>query len=320
MDRNTPFICAIGDIGVDLVMGMLEQWPQIGTELLMPRSELRAGGSAGNAVLALRHAGVPARLVSAVGNDDFGIWLRAQFHGVDARLAVCPLASTVSVGLLHSCSERNFFTTEGHLAALTLDQVLSQLPAAVPGSLALLTGVFLLPGLRGHYTELMTELRARGYQVALDTGWPSEGWTAAVRTEVQSWLPLCDHLLLNELELCKLAGVAGVAGVNEVRQAMPQVQAWLRPGASLVVKAGARGALACRGTEILSQAAQIAEVFDTIGAGDSFNAGYLAALLRGASLAQALASACGVATAVLTRFPRQAIQPGEFSHLLALPS
>ncbi|MCV2359381.1 carbohydrate kinase family protein [Paucibacter sp. TC2R-5] len=314
MERNNPFICVIGDVGVDLVMGMLEQWPQIGTELILPRSELRAGGSAGNAVLALRHLGVPARLVSAVGNDDFGRWLSAQFHGVDARLAVCPCASTVSVGLMHSCSERNFFTTEGHLAALTLEQVLSQLPEAVPGSLALLTGVFLLPGLRAHYATLLSELRARGYQVALDTGWPSEGWTPAVRAEVRGWLSQCDHLLLNELEVCKLADV------DEVAQAMPLLQTWLRPEATLVVKAGARGALACQGTQQLSQATQAADVFDTIGAGDSFNAGYLAALLQGASLAQALSSACSIATAVLSRFPRQTIKPGEFSDLLALPA
>jgi sugar/nucleoside kinase (ribokinase family) len=314
MERTTPFICAIGDIGVDLVMGMLEQWPQIGTELILPRSELRAGGSAGNAVLALRHAGVPARLVSAVGNDDFGTWLRGQFHGVEAQLSVCPCATTVSVGLMHSCSERNFFTTEGHLAAFTLEQALSQLPEAAPGSLGLLTGVFLLPGLRAHYTELLTELRSRGYQVALDTGWPSEGWTEAVRAEVRGWLAHCDHLLLNELEVCKLAGL------DAVPQAMALVQSWLRPEATLVVKAGARGALACKDGQQLSQATRAADVFDTIGAGDSFNAGYLAALLQGDSLQQALASACGLATAVLSRFPRQTIRPGEFSDLLAQPA
>ncbi|MEJ6007044.1 PfkB family carbohydrate kinase [Paucibacter sp. AS339] len=314
MDRNTPFICALGDIGVDLVMGMLEQWPQIGTELILPRSELRAGCSAGNTVLALRHLGVPAHLVSAVGNDDFGVWLRAQFHGVEAHLATCDCASTVSVGLMHSCSERNFFTTEGHLAAFTLEQALEGLPEAVPGSLVLLSGVFLLPRLRQQYPALLSELRRRGYQVALDTGWPSEGWTEAVRAEVRGWLAGCDHLLLNELEVCQLAAVDTVA------QAMPILQSWLRPEATLVVKAGARGALACRGTLQLSQATEAADVFDTIGAGDSFNAGYLAALLRGASLQQALASACRVATAVLTRFPRQGIRPGEFSQLLAQPA
>ncbi len=314
MDSNTPFICALGDLGVDLVMGVLEQWPQIGTELVLPRSELRAGCSAGNTALALRHLGVPAHLVSAVGQDDFGVWLRGQFHGVQAHLAVCACPTTVSVGLMHRCSERNFFTTEGHLAAFTLAQALAGVPEAVPGSLLLLSGVFLLPRLRAQYPALMAELRQRGYQIALDTGWPTEGWSDALRAEVRGWLPNCDHLLLNELEACELAATETVA------QAMPKIQSWLRPGATLVVKAGARGALACQGSLQLSQAAEAAEVFDTIGAGDSFNAGYLAALLRGASLQEALASACRVATAVLTRFPRQGIQPGEFSQLLAQPA
>lgn len=314
MDRNTssssPLICAIGDIGVDLVMGMLDQWPQLGTELVLPRSELRAGGSAGNAVLALRHLGAPARLVSAVGDDDFGRWLSAQFEGVDARLAVCEVASTVSVGLMHRCSERNFFTTEGHLAAFSLEQALERVPPAVPGSIALLTGVFLLPRLRPQYPQLLAELRARGYQLALDTGWPSEGWTEALRAEVLAWLPACDHLLLNELEVRQLAGI------EDVDQAMRIVLAHLPPGGTLVVKAGARGALAARGQQLLRQSAEAAEVFDTIGAGDSFNAGYLAACLRGAPLQQALACACQLASAVLARFPRRGIQPGEFRELL----
>lgn len=314
MDRNTPFICVIGDIGVDLVMGMLDQWPQLGTELVMPRSELRAGGSAGNAALALRHVGAPVCLVSAVGDDDFGRWLRGQFHGMEARLALCPCASTVSVGLMHRCSERNFFTTEGHLAAFTEAQVRAQLPEPVPGSLALLTGVFLLPGLRRHYPALLQALRQRGYRLALDTGWPSEGWTEAVRDEVRGWLVHCEHLLLNELELCQLAGV------NVLPQAMARVQAWLPAGATLLVKAGARGAMASEGGQTVSQSTPAAEVFDTIGAGDSFNAGYLAARLQGAELPQALAAACRLASAVLSRFPRQGIQPGEFRDLLAQPA
>lgn len=313
MDGTSAFITVIGDVGVDLVMGTLAQWPQIGTELIMSRSELRAGGSAGNAALALRHLGVPAQLLSAVGDDHFGRWLDTQFEGLDRRLAVCPGATTLSVGLMHRCSERNFFTTEGHLAQLHLAQLLPGLPARVPaGSLALLSGVFLLPRLRADYPALLAELQARGYQIALDTGWPSEGWTAQVRSEVRGWLASCDHLLLNELEVCSLADC------SELPEAMARLQACLKPGARLIVKAGARGALALQGESRHEQAAEVAPVFDTIGAGDAFNAGYLAATLRGQPLPQALARACQVAAAVLTRFPRGGIAAGEFGHLLAL--
>jgi len=43
----------VGDVGVDLVLGPISGWPRIGTETLVERSELRAGGSAANAALAV---------------------------------------------------------------------------------------------------------------------------------------------------------------------------------------------------------------------------------------------------------------------------
>ncbi|MGO4776678.1 hypothetical protein AB4084_14435, partial [Lysobacter sp. 2RAB21] len=52
---SPPQFSIIGDVSVDLVLGTLEGWPKIGTEQLLPRRELRAGGSAANSALAARH-------------------------------------------------------------------------------------------------------------------------------------------------------------------------------------------------------------------------------------------------------------------------
>ena len=59
----------IGDVGVDLVLGPISGWPRIGTETLVELSELRAGGSAGNAALAVSSLGGDSQLLSVVGND-----------------------------------------------------------------------------------------------------------------------------------------------------------------------------------------------------------------------------------------------------------
>jgi sugar/nucleoside kinase (ribokinase family) len=136
----TPQLSIVGDVGVDLVLGSLEGWPSIGTELLMPRSELRAGGSGANAALAARHIGQATRLISAVGNDHFGQWLAQQFAGVRTYLEVCDCETTVSVGLMHSCGERNFFTTHGHLQRLSIQHVLKHLQPATASAIALFTG------------------------------------------------------------------------------------------------------------------------------------------------------------------------------------
>jgi len=43
MSNDQPQFSIIGDVSVDLVLGTLSRWPEIGTEQLLPRSELRAG-------------------------------------------------------------------------------------------------------------------------------------------------------------------------------------------------------------------------------------------------------------------------------------
>ncbi len=290
-----PLITVIGDIGIDLVMGPLDAWPEIGTETLMPRSEMRAGGSAGNAALALRSLGAPVRLISATGNDPLGQWLAGQFDGMDADLTVIDTPTSTSVGLLHEGGERNFFTTRGHLER----QGWTTPPPAKPGDIALLTGAFLLPLLRSNYQPIMQQLRGLGYAIAIDTGWPSEGFTPDVIAEVRTWLALADHVLLNELEITRLAGN------DDLPAAMATLSALMPADATLVAKVGKDGAIGWRGGEKAVACPPFLEaVFDTIGAGDAFNAGYLNAITQGVDFTAALTKGCETATRIIAQFPR----------------
>jgi len=210
MGGNQHRLIIVGDVGVDLVLGPISEWPRVGTEALVERSELRAGGSAGNAALAVSYLGGHAQLLSVVGNDDPGAWLRGQLQPLGATLAVCDAPTTLSVGLIHSCGERTFFTTRGHLEAFSYDILRPLIPPAPDaGSIALLSGVFLTPALRSAYPLLIGELHSLGYHVALDTNWPPQGWSAALREEVATWVAATDHVLLNELEVRSLADAGG---------------------------------------------------------------------------------------------------------------
>lgn len=306
--REQDRLTIIGDIGVDLVLGPISQWPRTGTETVMERSELRAGGSAGNAALAVGYLGGVSRLLSAVGNDDLGAWLKEQFRGLGASLEVCDATTTLSVGIIHTCGERTFFTTRGHLEQLSYDLVRPRLtPAPHPGSIALLSGVFLTPPLRASYPRLIRELQDLRYRVALDMNWPPHDWSAGVRAEVASWIPHCDHVLLNELEAVSLADC------HDLTLAISRIEPMLKAGATLVVKTGAHGAVAIQDGRPSSSPAQPATIFDTIGAGDSFNAGYLLARLGGGDLPASLAAGCNAAAAIISRFPRRLIGPGELA-------
>jgi len=306
--HNPPALTVIGDVGVDVVLGPIERWPAIGTETLMDHSELRPGGSAGNAALAASYLGVPCRLLSLVGNDSLGVWLAEQFQQLNPALPVCELATSVSVGIIHACGERTFLTTRGHLEAFDYPHVHPfLLRARQRPSIVLLSGAFLTPKLRRHYTRLIEEIAALGYQVALDTGWPSGNWNDQLRQEMLGWVERCDHVLLNEME------VASLGDRTDFRDAMLNVAHRLKPGASLIVKNGAKGAVGMQSGISARADAVATAVFDTIGAGDSFNAGYLVARLNGHDLSGALDSGCRAAASIISRFPRRSITPGELA-------
>jgi sugar/nucleoside kinase (ribokinase family) len=295
-------VIVAGNVNVDLVMGPLARWPRFGTETVLPHSDLRVGGQAGNTGLALAALGAPHRVVSGMGSDALGDWLRSAFPRSAIHWARSSAPATVSVGLVHPDGERTFLTSAGHLPDFTPDEVLAQLPdRAGPGDIVLLCGVFLSPRLVAGGAALLREIRRRGFAVALDAGWPDAGWDA-VRATVASWLPGVDHVLFNEIETTSLAGVDDP---DDLEAAIAWFQARLPRGAVLVVKRGALGVLACRGTERMRQAAPAVTVLDTIGAGDTFNAGYLAAVAGGADLAAAVSLGITTATTAISTTPRR---------------
>ena len=293
-------------------MGPIARWPEIGTETIVSRNELRPGGSAGNTALALRYLGGECRLISLVGNDSFGTWLRDEFTSIDASLPDCDAPTSLTVGIVHDCTERTFFTTEGHLGSLSMEHVapaLSERPA--PGSIALLSGAFLTPLLRPNYGELVAQLKSLGYRIALDVGWPPGGWSDAVCAEVLSWVRECDHILFNETEIVNLTANPAL------EYAVQSLAKRIRPDACLVAKTGPKGALAIANGRRYEVSSRETDVFDTIGAGDSFNAGYLLARQRGAGTADALQAGCDTAVSVIRRFPRRDISTGEFAETAA---
>ncbi len=297
---HRPSIHVIGGVMVDLIMGPVTPWPRPGTETFVDHSELRAGGPAGNTGLALKALGVPHHIVCNVGNDMFGAWLIETFGEVARTWPQVATPTALSVGVEHPGGERSFLTTAGNLAVQTPESMLAMLPEeATAGDIALLTGSFLYLDLIEVFEAMLATVSARGFAVALDTGWPSDGWTDTIKASTVACLAHCDHVLLNEIESLSLSG----------EQTVEAAAMWLarraKPGAIVVVKRGGDGASAWRDGEVTHVPAPAVAVIDTTGAGDTFNAGYLGALLDGATLEDALRAGVAVASAAIASSPRR---------------
>jgi hypothetical protein len=295
-------LATLGNVNVDLIMGPTAPWPRPGTEVIVAHDELRPGGAAGNAALAWAGLGVPFTIASNVGRDAFGQWLSDAFRPHSGNWTPSPTGTTISVGLTHPGDERTFFTTLGHLPALSWDDARAQLDG-LEGGLLLVCGTFLTDRLTAEYPALFAWAEARGVDVALDPGWPVTGWTEGERGRAAAWLASTRHLLVNEVEAMALSGA------DRIPDALRALAALMPSGATVVVKAGPEGAHGRRGGESAHALAPAVRVIDTIGAGDVFNAGYLLAVAEGAPLAGALEAGVALASRAIATSPRTYERP-----------
>lgn len=296
---TTPGLLVLGNVNVDLVLGEIDGWPAIGTEIMVDRVEMRPGGSAGNTALALAGLGEPHLLVASTGSDANGIWLREQFDGSTSDWIACEGGTTLTVGIVHKGGDRAFLTTPGHLLHAGADELIARVPEAPGGNAwAILSGAFLMPRLMQAGGRLLEQLAEKGWRTAIDPGWPPQGWEA-VKHLMRGWLARADCALLNADE------ARALSGLSDLDEATVAIARMLRGDGLLVVKDGANGASVLHwGAEYRAIAPKVA-VVDTVGAGDTFNAAFLAALAHGSPLQAALETGVITAARAISTFPRR---------------
>ena len=288
-------VLVTGNVGIDVVMGTLEPWPQPGTEMVVGERTLRVGGALGNTALALHALGIQPDYAANVGDDLFGRWLYDELKAHGCTLIVTPGPTALTVALSHPNGERTFITHEGHFGAFEVGGLESQIAALKPNDLFLMCGHLLVPALRTHAAELCKQARARGATILLDTGWPPEGWTEGVKREFNDLLRNCDYFLPNREEL------AGLTSEADVQNGLEQLPAALQT----VVKLGDEGAGVLEAGTFINVPAPSVTVADTVGAGDTFNAAFIYGLKEKSSLQQATEIAVQAASWAVSSRPRR---------------
>jgi sugar/nucleoside kinase (ribokinase family) len=266
-------IAIAGEINLDLILYGLPVDMPVERELLATGFQATLGSS--SAILAhnLAKLGAKTAFITRVGSDDLGKMAigRVQESGVDVSCSVFSANSTPTglTVLLHHGNARHILTYPGTMNELTVkDLDLSYLKSARHFHLS---SLFLQKGLAPDLPWLFRELKKAGLTISLDTNDDPEGMWGGVLEEL---LGLIDVLLPNESEICCIAkkDTPEEAAV-ELSKSVP----------CIAVKLGARGSFVQVRSERYSAAPISVIPVDTIGAGDSYNAGFLFAWLHGLS-------------------------------------
>jgi sugar/nucleoside kinase (ribokinase family) len=267
-------VAVAGELNLDLILYGLP-------EALPPERELLASGltvtlGSSSAIFAhnLSRLGSRVGFVTRIGTDPLGeiACERLAEGGVDVsgvRRAEGSVATGLTVILAHE-QNRQILTYPGTMFEMCFEDLdLDYLRDSRHFHLA---SFFLHRSLRPRTAELFSAMKAAGLTTSLDINDdPEDRWNGHLRPVLEH----VDLLLLNERECKKLAGA------DELNEAAGRLAARVP---LLVVKLGERGALARRGTEAWRAEAVAVEAVDRVGAGDSFDAGFIHQFVRGASI------------------------------------
>ena len=266
-----PDVAIVGELNPDLIVyGLPRELPEE-REVLASGFALTLGSS--SAILAhnLALLGSKVTFSSRIGGDVLGEMChnRLREAGVEVdRVVRSTAGSNTGVTLiLPLATTRRILTYPGTMFEMGIEDL--DLDYLARARHFHLSSLFLHRKLSPHIPYLFREMKRRGLTTSLDTNDDPEDKWGGVLDEV---LSVVDVLLCTEDELAKIAKVENAA--EHVAAKVPL----------LVVKRGAQGASAYTGSRRIDVPSLRVDVIDSVGAGDTFDAGFLHQWVRKAPL------------------------------------
>jgi ribokinase len=275
VSTDAPAVLVVGSLHYD-IMVQADHLPRRDETAVGSHWFPKFGGKGGNQAVAAARAGVRCLMLGAVGDDDFGRFLRAtlQAGGVeDAHVRTVPGGSGMSVAISDASGDyaativsgANLAIDPADLARLDWDTVaVLVLQSEVPEAVNLAAA---------------SHAHAHGIPVVLNA--------APARALSAEFAALVDTLVVNAVE-AEMFGTQPVTDLASAGVAAKRL-AQIHPG--VVVTAGGAGLAWVQGADAGVVVAEKIKVVSTHGAGDCFTGSLAAALARGRGLGEACAEA-----------------------------
>lgn len=249
----------------------LERLPALGEEIKTDRFASTIGGGAVITAVKAARLGMRTTLVSALSDPAMARLKKERVTITNLRKPHEPHAITAA---LSTATDRAFVTFNGVNVHIE-----SRIAKAIAAATASHVHFCFFPHDCSTWTRLVASLRKLGTTTSWDFGWNEPLTNDRGLADLVDAL---DFVFVNEHE-AKL-----YTGEDTLTAAIP---AWRERQAITIVKLGEAGAVwLAPDRDIHVEAPVVTKVVDTTGAGDSFNAGFLVAWMKGKTPEQCLAA------------------------------
>ena len=273
LDGRDIDILVLGEVNPDVVVRAADPTPSFGqVERFVDSIDLVIGSSSAIFACGAARLGLRTAFVGVVGDDPMGRFMLDAMRARGVDVAGCRVDRDVPTGasvILTSGSDRAILTAPGTMALLRDEDVPEGLVARARH--VHVGSVFQLDALRPRLTARLAAAHRAGLTTSADCNWdPRETWDGGLWDILRE----TDVFMPNAAEATQITGTTNVeTAARALVAAGPRVVA---------VKCGMDGAIAVERDGTLTRVPSLAvAAVDTTGAGDSFDAGFVAGFLAG---------------------------------------
>lgn len=271
-------VLVVGELNVDIILEDIKGFPAIGTEILANKLKVTLGSSSAIFASNLSALGNAVAIVGLTGEDTFAELIKDSLRLKKVNTDFVSSTKQFDTGLtivMNYGMDRANVTFSGAMEHLLEEDITNEM---LLGSKHMhLSSIFLQKGIKRSAIKLFQRAKKLGLTTSLDPQWdPAEKWDL----ELERLLPYVDLWMPNLTEF------KNITGTKQLAEGIAKIKDYANHA---IIKDGVHGAHLWANGKLTSKPAFLNKnVADCIGAGDSFNAGFISGFVKGASLEKCL--------------------------------
>jgi sugar/nucleoside kinase (ribokinase family) len=264
-------VLVVGELNVDIILNDIQGFPQIGKEILSREMNITLGSSSAIFASNLSSLNIAVAFLGKIGADNFShlVLESLEKKGVNTDLIISSESYKTGLTVVMNFGlDRANVTFPGAMELLVADEITDD--ALKKAKHLHVSSIFMQSGLKPDLSKLFQRAKKLNLTTSMDPQWdPSEKW----ELDLPQLLPYVDIFMPNVEEFKQLTNCSDLeSGLKKINPFSNTV----------VIKDGEKGAYLWDNDRLIFKPAFFNDqVVDCIGAGDSFDAGFVSEFVGG---------------------------------------